>query len=632
MRLKIKILILFYLLLAFKTSAQNIDSLITLSKYKSGHEKGILYKQIGELYQNSNPDSAVYYYLQALQYNNSDEEIAELHGNMGNIYFYKNNFSEALNNFKFSLRLSLEIENDSILARRYSDIGVVYDYLGAYDKSAEHYYKALNLFEENNDKAAASKTYNNLGIIHQARGQYDLALEFYSKSLKIRKETNADEVLIATLYVNFGSTYEDFDEYDKALHFYKKALKVFKETGNTNYTVLALNNIAGVMLKSNKQDSAMLYANEAFALNKSQRNRFNLINYYTIKGEIFNEQNLPDSSIKSFNKSLELAENPGFIEKKVDIFTGLIKVYKKNGNFKKALSMQEELLTIQDSLNNEKTMSKIETLRIVHDTEAKEKEIILLQKKIFRNKIFIAVTSFILLLISFIIVLFLKQKLVRAKYRVGLFNQRLLRLQMSPHFIFNALASIQSYMLEKNVKQAALYLSSFSKLTRAILNNSREEFITLQNDIETIEDYLKIQQMRFDDRFTYEIITDIEIDPDNIQIPPMLIQPFVENAVVHGFKDISYTGHIVIEYKKINNTIEITVEDNGKGLKKTSDNSLHKSHALDITEERLKILNKKKKHEIMFEFVDMADDSDESGVRVIFNVPLVKRIVENKNS
>ncbi|MEA2042683.1 MAG: tetratricopeptide repeat protein [Bacteroidota bacterium] len=606
-------------------SGQTADSLRTRIKAGDGEQKGLLLADMASHFAGVNADSAKYYYAESLKYLSSFREKSEVHESVAMLYFYESDFLNALENFKLSLAAAKQTGKDSIIARRYSDLGVVYDYLSAYEKSIDYYFKALSLFENSDDKKASSKIYNNLGIISQNRGQAKQSLDYYNQSLALRKEINAEPELIASLFVNIGSLYEDIKDYPKSLDYYHKSLKVFRQKKNLKNLSLVLNNIAGVKYLIQETDSAKIYNGESTQINKSIGNELGLISNFYLLGEIFNAENLPDSSMVYLYKALELSEKYHQTSKMADIYSGLVNVYKKTGRYKEAVSLQDSILVLSDNFNNEKITDKIETLRIVYETEKRDREYSDLQKDIRNDRLLYAGLALGLLLVSIIVVLILRQKLVKARLHTGIFNQRLLRLQMNPHFIFNALASIQAYMTDKNSKQAAVYLSSFSKLTRSILDNSRKDYITVQEDIDTIDNYLKIQQMRFSDRFDYAVEADDTIDFDNLMIPPMLTQPFTENAVVHAFKNINYRGFLKVQYELSGEFLKIIVKDNGKGLNRSEQASKKSSHAINITKERLKILNRKKSKSIKFKLVDLKDTAVKQGIRVVFFVPVVKK-------
>lgn len=197
-----------------------------------------------------------------------------------------------------------------------------------------------------------------------------------------------------------------------------------------------------------------------------------------------------------------------------------------------------------------------------------------------------------------------------------------LRLQMNPHFIFNSLNSIQSFVVGKDTDKAIHYLAKFSKLMRLILSNSREAFVCLQDELQTLENYMDIENLRFDDKFDYEITIDPNIDLEFIAIPPMLIQPYIENAILHGILHKKTKGKITVELKSLDNTIFISVEDNGVGRdvaqkKKAESGMKHKSKGMLITKERLEILSEQSHEQLSVNIIDLKDsDGKPIGTRV----------------
>jgi ligand-binding sensor domain-containing protein/two-component sensor histidine kinase len=209
-------------------------------------------------------------------------------------------------------------------------------------------------------------------------------------------------------------------------------------------------------------------------------------------------------------------------------------------------------------------------------------------------------------------------------------EQKAMRLQMNPHFIFNALNSIQSLIGTGKETEARYYLAKFSRLMRQILDNSRQSEITLEEEVDTLENYLLVEQFCNGDRFQYTIDVDPSIEKDFITIPPMLIQPFVENAIKHGMKGRSEQnkdGKIEIRFTEKKGILECIIEDNGIGreqaakLKEVSKETYHKSTSLAVTTERLNLMGAGDAFE-PFEIVDLYTDEVASGTRVIIRIPL----------
>ncbi len=205
-------------------------------------------------------------------------------------------------------------------------------------------------------------------------------------------------------------------------------------------------------------------------------------------------------------------------------------------------------------------------------------------------------------------------------------EQKLLRSQMNPHFIFNALFSIQNFLYAHRNEEADRYLTKFSRLLRLTLENSREAQITIENEIQTIRNYLDLQKLRFDEKFSYNIIVDSKINKEEVLIPPMLAQPFIENAIEHGFyeKDKSYDLNIGLWL--VDKNIIYTIEDNGIGIKKSKELNKknkkdHKSLGMQISNERIINYKKITKQNIRIQVIDLTK-GNKSGTRVIFTIPV----------
>ena len=208
-------------------------------------------------------------------------------------------------------------------------------------------------------------------------------------------------------------------------------------------------------------------------------------------------------------------------------------------------------------------------------------------------------------------------------------EQKALQLQMNPHFIFNALNSIQSLISQKDEKKARYQLAKFSKLMRSILENSRSQVITLEDEIQTLQDYLAIEKSSRGNTFDFKVTTLLEVDTEELMIPPMILQPFVENAIIHGVAHLTENGKIDIHFLQKNKILECSIQDNGIGREaakeiKSQIEHQHKSAALEVTQERLDILNKDMRGLKSLEITDLKNkNGDASGTKV-----LVRLLVE----
>jgi len=244
----------------------------------------------------------------------------------------------------------------------------------------------------------------------------------------------------------------------------------------------------------------------------------------------------------------------------------------------------------------------------------------------------IVIVSFI----TFVLIMIVKQREFDLKQKNNniLLQQRLFRLQMNPHFMYNSLLAIQNYIFSHNPMEAGNYLSDFARLFRLILNNSRSEFIKVSKEIETLNLYLRLQSLRYPNKFSYKINIDPKIDSELIMIPPMLAQPMIENALEHGLFYKDGPGFIEISFTLDGKQLVFEVQDNGIGFTKAKqkhdDNPDHKSAALEITRERIKILGKRHGFFAIFEIIEIKNNSGEvKGTKVMFNLPTKLSIFDN---
>jgi ligand-binding sensor domain-containing protein len=201
-------------------------------------------------------------------------------------------------------------------------------------------------------------------------------------------------------------------------------------------------------------------------------------------------------------------------------------------------------------------------------------------------------------------------------------EQKALQLQMNPHFLFNSLNSIQSFVVNSDINNAIHYLSKFSQLMRKILSNSGESFITLRDEVQALELYLDIEKLRFMDKFEYKIIMDPEIDDEFVEIPPMILQPYVENAIIHGLMHSPKKGVLTITFSVSGSDILCVIQDDGIGREKADEirkqsDIRRRSRGMLITGERLAILNQYSEQHYEVKVVDLKDENGHAtGTRV----------------
>ena len=252
----------------------------------------------------------------------------------------------------------------------------------------------------------------------------------------------------------------------------------------------------------------------------------------------------------------------------------------------------------------------------------KERKIIELQKD---RQLFISIIFIVAIIFGVVIfILRIQQNRIKQEQREAELSQTLLRTQMNPHFVFNAMSVIQSYIYENDPEKSSQFLVKFSRLMRLILENSPKEFIPIELEIEILDKYLATQKMRFENRFEYTLDISDDLLFNKAMVPPMITQPFIENAIEHGQLHTVENGHIIVQMRADGQSLLLKIEDNGVGRKKSQKTKkirTHKSMAIDITRERIEIINKKYKFNGSLVFDDL-NKEDQTGTVVKLVLPL----------
>jgi hypothetical protein len=220
---------------------------------------------------------------------------------------------------------------------------------------------------------------------------------------------------------------------------------------------------------------------------------------------------------------------------------------------------------------------------------------------------------------------------IKAEYnqKIAEIEMKALRAQMNPHFIFNCLNSINRYIVKSDHTTASLYLTRFSKLIRLILDNSNSKNILLSNELEALKIYMEMEALRFNNKFSYEITLDPEVCADAVEVPPLIIQPFVENAIWHGLLHKDTAGRLDIRINLLDdNILECVIEDDGIGREKAKEfksksATTRKSLGMKLTEDRIAILNKHTSVHASITIQDLvAANGESAGTRVILKIPV----------
>ncbi|MBN1927195.1 MAG: tetratricopeptide repeat protein [Prolixibacteraceae bacterium] len=521
----------------------------------------------------------------------------------------------------------------TIIIYALNNLGVVYRRLDKPKQAIDYHMQALNLAESfpgspDVAKRSINIALNSIGNINLSMGQPEKALEVFKQSLKLEVEQN-NNLGIAINYQNMGLAYEQLGKPDVALEYYQKSLR-HNEIINSNLgRSICYNSIGEILFLRGQLVEALEHYQKALVYSYKTEDDYHISETHANLGNTYLKMGQPERALPEIEKFNEIAHktHSGFLLK--NSYKLLSDYYETKGEYKNAIEAFKTSVLYNDSIINERNTRYLTELQTIYEAEKKQQHIELLTKEnqIKSQQLFVFLLL-VLLLFFIVIFIFIFLKRQQEKQRVDL-EMKLFRSLMNPHFIFNALASIQSFLYHNDPEKAATYLGYFSKLTRSILKNSTKDLISLDEEISMLKNYIEIEQMRKRNGFTYEIIMDDAIEPDFVFVPPMVLQPFVENAIHHGLGEIvDGSGKITVKLLQSGKTIRVEISDNGCGINasmKQKENTGHKSMGIGIFKERIRLIRKKFKKSVKFAIVDLNEiDQHINGTRVTLDFPLLE--------
>ena len=552
-------------------SINYVDSLLLVPN-NTVKRQGLLYLKKGiNMSKLQKDELAIVNYTKALSFFkklNYDDLIGDTYWHLASTNTYLSNISLANEQLLIAQEYSKNNHNKELEAKVYGTLAHIQFLYKDYNQAIEYTKKAIAINESENDTLGLSATYDNLAIIYKNTGNFIGAIDYNLKALDLSL-LQKDQSGIAKSYNNLGLTSEKFNQTTEAYGYFQKAISINTEINSTNTS--AHRNLALLLLEHNELEEAEFYYKKSSQLERNSH-RFGIQKHI-------------------YNKLLELSL------KKED-FKSSIKYMIKRDSVESIFIQKQNDEKLSFVKNEHKAVARENTLK--QENDIKNKNII----------IFIVLSGFLLLLLIYVIQRHKNTNLKFVQEKLEL-EQSILRSQMNPHFIFNALSAIQNSLLDNNPIQSASYISRFAKLIRQNFDFINEKSILLAEEIDVLRNYMDTQKMRYQDRFDYEINVFADVDIQDTDIPPLLLQPFVENAIEHGFKNMDKIGWITITISKELDAISYTIKDNGRGF--TSTNKDSKTHAIDIFKKRLKLLNNKDEESFVI-------TSSEKGTTIKFSI------------
>lgn len=556
-------------------------------------------------------------------------------------------------------------DNTDTLAQGYLDLGDSYYQKGELVKSELNYQKSKSLYEKLGDAEGIAKSSRALAKVQEdlhkdklAIGNYSIAQQYNSKTGDINSNAlngndigrllKPDSLQLQEKFIlaniNLGIKNKDSNE---IVSNYSRMAQVNLRKNSVNNTVSAYNNayqfsknkpeqalrfnqlITDVYLKDNNFSKAIETKQQALNESFVQQSTQIKASEITSLADIYIQKKEDTTAIRLLLESYSLSISNGHTLEAKKCIEKLDSIFQSQGKKEKSLELYKSFLAQLPRII-EKDSSLIDN-KIVLETEEKIKNLetdkSLKNELIRRKNIFnYSLIGLVALLLTFMgIILYTLRKIKIKNKKIALQS---LRREMNPHFIFNSLNSINQFISSNNELEANQYLTKFSTLMRRVMENSKEDFVLFSNEVELLQNYLELEKSRFTDKFDFKIhIDDALYAEEQLYIPGMLIQPHLENAIWHGLRYTDRKGMLVLCFSKKNNSIEISIEDNGIGIaasksNKTPNQRIHKGIGISNTLERIAILNELYHQNITCAVADKTLPA--SGVIVTLVVPLLK--------
>lgn len=616
-------------------------------------------------------DSADYFYERAFNIysdlNDADGMGAVCFG-MGYVYSFKGNLAKSGESMEASLEYFTQSNNNRGILNCYNSLAYIHEQNKDYNKAYEYINKAINLAEVIQDSAAMAEYYNSLGNIYIDQALITQALDVYFKALRLWESID-DSLGMAIAYGSIGNMYLYQNEFDKALDYFQRKVSISRNANQHWEVSKTYNSIATTYNSKGEQDSALYYFKSALQLNYQMnynpgiaRSFYNLSKTYFLGKEFDTARNYVEMAIlhsKNYNMITDLA-NSHILKGRIFLELGQLNsayehifqgykigqeiqspylisegaellnfIHLTRNEFKDAHEYLKEHYFLQDSIDKSENIKEITRLEMEYQFAKKEQlmlhgqeqEIIIRENKIQQQRLIMLGLGLVITVVVVIAFLIIRNNNIKARFKTIELEQKLLRAQMNPHFVFNSLCAIQSSMLENKTEEAGLLLTKFARLMRTILESSRGEYIHLDKEIETLKSYMDIQKLRFNTDFVYTIDIDPEIDLETYTIPPMLAQPFIENSIEHGLIPKKGKGAIQIRYQLFNGLICLNIEDNGVGRKATSKSSEEHSLATQLTRERILNIKRTVNKTTDLNIIDLIENGNPAGTRVEIKIP-----------
>lgn len=571
---------------------------------------------------------------------NKSKEASYLQGQLygynalGRIYRDISLFEKSLSAYRKALEISQKTYNLLFEIKTLNSIGAVFRRQDDVKNALNYHQEALEKgfsFEEPNleIKKSISISQNSIGNIYISLKQHKLALNEFNKSIVLQKKIK-NKLGLAINYQNIGKANEELGNLEGAIKNYKTSLKYNNQLKSKTGLIICNYSIASVFIKQKKYEEAVKRIKSILPIAIKEKDKYYLANTYNYLGLAQVHLNKLEEAETNLNVAIETATKYNAQSIIVSAYENLALLFEKQKKYKKAYDFYKKAKDEGAKIFNDRNLSYVTELIDDYETERATDKIKILEATNRQNRNVLIIVFITFLFLAAVLYSLYRHRILQNEKKILSLKQEALQSQMSPHFVFNALNSIKLYIINNEQKNAVHYLNKFAKLIRKILEASKVKEISLQEELETMNLYMTIENIRFNNEINCNFNVDKDVNLDSIKVPPLVLQPFLENAIWHGLS--SKSGEKKIEIfvsRKTDNFLDIVIEDNGIGrvasAKIKANKSINrKSIGIDLTKERLRNFDRKLENSFSLDYSDLVGKNNTvDGTKVSIRIPLV---------
>jgi tetratricopeptide (TPR) repeat protein/two-component sensor histidine kinase len=625
-----------------------------------------VYNELAFELASSQPELGLLYADSALQLSErlgQNRKIANSLNSFGVNYWYLGKDSLAMRCYSKVLQIYKELNDEPGTARMYNNLALLSYNRAEYAEALHNHEMANKIFDRHEMTRNLVNSLSNTGVVHLAINDYPSALSYFLRALSLTDSSSYYE--LGNLNTNIGLVYKNMNELEVSTEHHLSAINYAEKVGNNQGRAQALGNLAAVLQLNGNFREAEARLFEALNINKQIGNQRRIASDYANLGALYLEWNRLDSarqylmaakeiyeevkdplnlsfvfalmaktikkgtsgrrelleSLRLEKLSLQNAKEANAILRQMEAWHGMYESLDKLGEKSPALDAYINFVELKDSIYNIDNEKSLIRLQAAFDMEMREKELSMIHelerqsiqaendKNSYLANLYLIIIVFALIFGTLLIYALWKKNEANKEKLTAEFEAnkkalelKALRAQMNPHFIFNAMSSISNYLLKNDPEKADYYLNRFARLIRLILLSSDQSLVKLSDEIELLNLYIEIESLRMDKTIHFRIINPKRISLTHLKVPPMILQPIIENSIWHGISNVEREGVIELEIHPNTSGTSLKIRDNGGGFNNaiTEKEKMpnHKSMGMQLIQSRLNLFASRKKGDL----------------------------------